>query len=67
MADSCQNPSIQARHFLIFPLTLVRFALGSKQIPRKMTTTGPLYGLTDKDQLVKQLLTSIRKIRLLAK
>ena len=35
MADTCQNPSIQLRLSLIFPLILIRLALGLKQIPRK--------------------------------
>ena len=33
MADSCQNPSIQVRLSLIFPLILTRLAWGLKQIP----------------------------------
>ena len=39
--DTCQNPLIQARLSLIFPLILVRFVLGLKQIPRKMEITCP--------------------------
>ena len=35
MADSCQNPSIQIRLSLVFPLELARLAWGLKQIPRK--------------------------------
>ena len=35
MADTCQNPSYQVKLILIFPLILVRFVWGSKQIPRK--------------------------------
>ena len=35
MADTCQNPLIQARLSLIFPLILIRLTCGLKQIPRK--------------------------------
>ena len=35
MADNYQNPSIQVRLSLIFPLILIRLAWGLKQISRK--------------------------------
>ena len=34
-ADSCENPSIEVRLTLIFPLILIRLAWGLKQIPRQ--------------------------------
>ena len=34
MVDTIEKPSIQVRLSLIFPLMLVRFAQGLKQIPR---------------------------------
>ena len=52
MAKSCQSPSIQVRHFLLFPLILVRFACGLKQIPQNYESN-----ISEKD-LVKYLLTS---------
>ena len=41
MADTCQNPLIQVRLSLIYPLLLVRFVWGLKRIPRKMEITCP--------------------------
>ena len=35
MVDTLQNPSIQVRLSLIFPLILIRLAWGLKQIPWK--------------------------------
>ena len=35
MEDTFQNPSIQVRLSLVFPLILIRLAWGLKQIPRK--------------------------------
>ena len=36
MPDSCQNPSIQAKLSLIFPLILIRLAWDLKQISQKI-------------------------------
>ena len=35
MAGTCQNPSIQLKLSVIFPLILIRLACDMKQIPRK--------------------------------
>ena len=59
MADTCQNPSIQVRLSMIFPLILARFAWGLKQIPQNNETKCPSWRLSDKDR-VKKSLTSNR-------
>ena len=64
MADTIENPAVQVVLSLIFPLIQIRLAWGLEQIPRKMTATCHRMRLSDKD-LVKKLLTSNRKIRLL--
>ena len=61
MADTIEKTSIPVRLSLIFPLILVTFARGLKQISRKIERNRRL---SDKD-LVKKLLTSNRIFRLL--
>ena len=55
MADTCQNPLIQVRFSLIFPLILIRFALDLKQIPPKNERN--MFIIWVKDLVIK-LLTS---------
>ena len=43
MADSCQNPLIQERLSLVFPLILIKLAWGLKQIPQKNESNMSLF------------------------
>ena len=63
IAVTCQNPSIQVRLSLIFPLMLTRLAWGLKQIPQKNESNMSIF--CDFQDLVKKLLTSNRIFRLL--